>query len=57
MDPIIDRRVFFKIAATGVTGYFVSPMAMFSQTPTTSQATILGTAKNVIFILLPGCAS
>ena len=25
MNPLIDRRVFFKIAATGVAGYFVSP--------------------------------
>jgi len=57
MDPFIDRRVFFKIAATGVTGYFLSPMKMFSQTPTTSPATILGTAKYVIFILLPGAPS
>ena len=26
MESIIDRRIFFKIAATGVAGYFVSPM-------------------------------
>jgi hypothetical protein len=58
MEPIIDRRVFFKIAATGVAGYFVSPMRMFAQTVTSSsQATILGTAKYCIFVLLPGAPS
>ena len=58
MEPIIDRRVFFKIAATGVAGYFASPMEMVAQSVTwNSQATILNTAKNVIFILLPGAPS
>jgi uncharacterized protein (DUF1501 family) len=59
MEPIIDRRIFFKIAATGVAGYFVSPMETFAQTVTTwnPQAPILNTAKNVIFILLPGAPS
>ena len=32
MESIIDRRLFFKIAATGVAGYFVSPMETFAQT-------------------------
>src|SRR6185436_5143298 len=54
MNSLIDRRVFFKIAATGVTGYFVSPMEMFAQSSKSGPATILGTAKNVIFVLLPG---
>lgn len=59
MDPIIDRRIFFKVAGTGVAGYFASPMQMFSQGTVTSdpQATVLNTAKNVIFILLPGAPS
>jgi hypothetical protein len=59
MEPIIDRRLFFKIAATGVAGYFASPMEMFAQNTTTwnPQATVLNTAKNVIFILLPGAPS
>ena len=58
MEPIIDRRLFFKIAATGVAGYFVSPMEVFPQTTTTNgSATILNTAKNCIFILLPGAPS
>jgi hypothetical protein len=58
MEPIIDRRIFFKIAATGVAGYFVSPMEMFAQTTTWNpQATILNSAKNAIFVLLPGAPS
>src|SRR6185436_12172231 len=58
MEPIIDRRFFFKIAATGVAGCFVSPMEMFAQSTTWNpQATILSTAKNVIFVLLPGAPS
>ena len=58
MEPIIDRRVFFKIAATGVAGYFASPMEMVAQNTTwNSQATILNSAKNVIFVLLVGAPS
>src|SRR2546426_642131 len=58
MESIIDRRVFFKIAATGGTGCFVSPMRLFAQTITSdSQARILGTAKYCIYILLPGAPS
>ena len=55
MESIIDRRVFFKIAATGVAGYFVSPLQTMAQTVTTTPgATILGTARNCIFVLLAG---
>jgi hypothetical protein len=59
MEQIIDRRLFFKIAATGVAGYFVSPMETIAQTTTTwnPNVTLLNTAKNVIFILLPGAPS
>ena len=58
MESIIDRRIFFKIAATGVAGYFVSPMQTMAQTVTTTPgATILGTAKNCIFVLQAGGAS
>src|SRR5947208_2222498 len=53
----MDRRLFFKIAASGVTGYFLPPMRMFAQTQAASQPTVLGTAKNVIFILLTGAPS
>ncbi len=58
MDSIIDRRIFFKIAATGVAGYFASPVELFPQAGTSSHpATILNTAKNCIFVLLPGAPS
>src|SRR5215470_2057541 len=59
MESIIDRRVFFKIAATGVAGYFASPMELFPQTVTAwdPQAPILNTSKNVIFVLLAGAPS
>src|SRR5207237_9174613 len=58
MESIIDRRVFFKIAATGVAGYFASPIRTSAQVVTSSnQATIFGTAKYCIFVLLPGAPS
>jgi len=58
MEPIIDRRLFFKIAATGVAGYFASPMQLVAQsTAWNPQATMLNTAKNVIFVLLAGAPS
>src|SRR5919108_5338153 len=58
MEPIIDRRLFFKIAATGVAGYFVSPMRTFAQSSVTSNpVSLLNTAKNCIYVLLPGAPS
>src|SRR5437867_1867271 len=58
MDRIINRRVFFEIAGTGVAGYFLSPLDLFSQSGSyTRDAAILNTAKNVIFILLAGAPS
>src|SRR5579883_2054501 len=60
MAPIIDRRLFFKIAATGVAGYFASPLDLSAQTPVVTfdpNAPILNTAKNAIFILLAGAPS
>jgi hypothetical protein len=57
MESVINRRVFFKFAATGVTGYFLSPMELFPQSTYTSPATILNTAKYCIFVMLPGAPS
>jgi hypothetical protein len=59
MDRIINRRVFFQIAGTGVAGCFVSPLDLVAQSETAyrPQATILNTAKNAIFILLSGAPS
>lgn len=58
MDRIISRRVFFELAGTGVAGYFLSPLDLLAQSGSyQNQATILNTAKNVIFILLAGAPS
>src|SRR5262245_20998719 len=58
MKSVIDRRIFFKVAATGLTGYFMSPMEMFPQSAgSASQPTILNTAKYCIFVMLPGAPS
>ena len=59
MERIINRRVFFQIAGTGVAGCFVSPIDLFAQTGSEYRppATLLNTAKNVIFILLAGAPS
>ena len=59
MDAIIDRRVFFQIAGAGVAGCFVSPLDLVGQAggSYSSQALLLSTAKNVIFILLAGAPS
>lgn len=54
---VINRRVFFKVAATGVTGAMISPMELFPQSGVTSPVNVLGTARNCIFILLPGAPS
>jgi hypothetical protein len=56
---VINRRIFFQIAGASVAGYFVSPMDLGAQiAPTTSgPAILLNTAKNVVFVLLPGAPS
>src|SRR5438034_10469280 len=59
-DRLIHRRLFFKIAGTAVAGYFASPvdrLAGQSLSSYSSEAVILGTAKNVIFILCAGAPS
>jgi hypothetical protein len=57
MTSIINRRIFFKVAATGVTGCMISPMELFPQGTSTPAPNILGTAKNCIFIMLGGAPS
>jgi hypothetical protein len=58
MKTVIDRRVFFKVAATGLSGYFMSPMELFPQSAATAiQPTLLNTAKYCIFVMLPGAPS
>ena len=57
IDSLIDRRVFFKIAATGLTGYFLSPQNMCAQIAYNGSTTILNTARYCIYVLLPGAPS
>src|SRR5262245_44935589 len=58
MDRIINRRLFFEITGAGVAGYFLSPFDTFAQSGSyQSDATILNTAKYVIFIQLAGAPS
>src|SRR5215467_966141 len=59
MRRIINRRLFFQIAGSGVAGYFVSPIEISGQTLSYSRppSVLLNTAKNVIFILLAGAPS
>jgi hypothetical protein len=59
MERIINRRVFFQIAGSGVAGYFASPIDLFSQESPAPRppATLLNTAKNVIFVMLAGAPS
>jgi hypothetical protein len=58
MDRIINRRVFFEITGAGVAGYFLSPFDTFAQGGSyQGEATILNTAKYVIFIQLAGAPS
>jgi len=58
MERNINRRVFFEIAGAGVAGYFLSPVDSFAQAGTyQAEATILNTARYVIFIQLAGAPS
>jgi len=58
MDRIINRRLFFEITGAGVAGYFLSPVDTCAQSGSYSgQATILNTARYVIFIQLAGAPS
>ena len=59
MTSILDRRVFFRTTLAGVAGYFASPLNLLAAPPVTTElgAPALGTAKNVIFILMRGAPS
>ena len=51
--PVLGRRNFFKIAGTGVAGYFLThpfQTEIVAQTPVTER--VYSTARNCIFILL-----
>ncbi|MGH9841432.1 MAG: DUF1501 domain-containing protein [Blastocatellia bacterium] len=57
--PHLGRRDFFKIAGTGVAGYFLVPnLAVEAAAETTSVgARLIGSARNVVFVLLNGAPS
>ncbi|MDQ6665712.1 MAG: DUF1501 domain-containing protein [Acidobacteriota bacterium] len=54
--PQISRRVFFRHAASAVTGYYLLPTRPM-ETIAKAAATPIGTAKKCIFILLAGAPS
>ena len=54
--PHIERRMFFRHAATALGGYFLLPSRPMENIAKAS-ATPIGTAKNCIFILLTGAPS
>jgi hypothetical protein len=60
MNESFSRRNFFRIAGTGVLGYYfadvLDPRQLLAST-TTSNATLRNTAKNCIFIFLAGAPS
>ncbi len=57
--PELGRRAFFKIAGTGVAGYFLAPLlpGVASAATETTAAQLIGRAKNVIFIHMQGAPS
>ncbi len=64
IGPSVGRREFFKLAGTGVSGFFLTPYlnggayAMESEATTAGITPILkGTARNCIFVLLTGAPS
>lgn len=58
MTTHINRRTLLKTAVAGMTGYFVSPLETLARSTVTAQGVpTLGTARNVIFILMTGAPS
>ena len=58
MNRIINRRLFFELTGAGVAGYFLSPFDTYAQSGSyAGAATILNTARYVIFIQLAGAPS
>src|SRR5262245_45772608 len=57
--PELGRREFFKIAGTGVAGYYLLPNLAATVNAETSSvgARLVGRARNAIFILLTGAPS
>ncbi len=58
LGPMMGRRSFFQIAGAGVAGYFLTPLLKSSAVMAQDYAPhLLGTAKNCIFLMLPGAPS
>src|SRR5262249_9148701 len=56
--PDLGRREFFKIAGTGVAGYFLVPnLTAIANAEPSVGAKLVGSARNSIFILLNGAPS
>ncbi len=60
--PVLGRRNFFKIAGTGLTGYFLSPLLKTealaaSMSAPAIEPKLIGKARNCIFILMTGAPS
>ena len=55
--PMLGRRNFFKIASTGLTGFFLSPLVKPASAVAQVAPKLKGTARNVIFILMGGAPS
>lgn len=57
--PVVGRRDFFKLAGTGVAGFFLTPLfkADAQGAAVQSGAHLIGKARNCIFILLTGAPS
>src|SRR5260370_11112924 len=52
--PLTTRRMFFRHAASAVGGYMLLPHLKASPSYTSSSYNPVGTAKNVIFVLMTG---
>jgi len=55
--PRIGRRMFFRHVATAVSGYFLLPGRRPGETVARAASTPMGTAQNVIFVMLTGAPS
>lgn len=55
--PLLGRRSFFKLAGTGLSGFFLSSLVKSEVVAQPAAAQLFGTARNCIFILLAGAPS
>ncbi|MFN0121625.1 MAG: DUF1501 domain-containing protein [Blastocatellia bacterium] len=55
--PALGRRDFFKLTGAGVSGFFLTPLLSGEATVQAAAPSLIGRAKNCIFILLTGAPS